>query len=70
MYKLYTITVTKNEVKELEKWIKKLGDLIIDIDRSKYFNSIDGYVLRVYSIVTDADTFNALNNAINGVKLK
>lgn len=70
MYKLYTITVTKNEVKELEKWIKKLGDLIIDIDKSKYFNSIDGYVLRVYSIVTDADTFNALNNAINGVKLK
>ena len=70
MYKLYTITVTKNEVKELEKWIKKLGDLIIDIDKSKYFNCIDGYVLRVYSIVTDADTFNAFNNAINGVKLK
>lgn len=70
MYKLYTITVTKNEVKELEKWIKKLGDLIVDIDKSKYFNSIDGYVLRVYSIVTDQDTFNALNNAINGVKLK
>ena len=70
MYKLYTITVTKTEVKELEKWIKKLGDLIIDMDKSKYFNSIDGYVLRVYSIVTDADTFNALNNAINGVKLK
>ena len=70
MYKLYTITVTKEEVKELDKWIKKLGDLIINIDKSKYFYDIEGYCLRVYSIVTDADTFNALNNAINGVKLK
>lgn len=70
MHKLYTITVTKNECKELDKLIKKLGDLIIDMDKSKYFYSIEGYCLRVYSIVTDADTFVALNNAVNATKLK
>lgn len=66
--KLWTITVTEYEIKNLELILDELSDEIYNLDKTKTM-TVHGFGLAVYAVVCSEDTFNKIQTKINGIRI-
>lgn len=68
MEKIFTLLVTKGEIKTVKKVLNNYHIEEDNMDVSKVFN-VQGYELVYFVIVTDEEIFTEITKSVNGQKI-
>lgn len=68
MNKIFTMFAFDDDISVVEKMVNKLGDEIVDFDKSKMF-AIDDHTAVTFTIVCTEETFVKLTKKVNGTRL-